>query len=115
MIKRFFFLRKMVALAFPFLKHLFSHAFFGSSFVLFLNFCYYFIYLYCSCKANYKYLAIKLYLAQHHAFIKASDLFFNLLLSKCSLFFRLLSLLFFVVVSNCLIVIFVFEGDGRTP
>ena len=95
MIKRFFFLRKMVALAFPFLKHLFAHAFFGSSFVLFLNFCHYFIYLYCSCKANYKYLAIKLYITQHHAFIKITDLFFKLLLSKCSLFLRLLSLLFF--------------------
>ena len=108
MIKRFFFLRKMVALAFPFLKHLFAHAFFGSSFVLFLNFCYYFIYLYCSCKANYKYLAFKLYLAQHQ------HLFFKLLLSKCSLFFPSFFTSFFVVVSNCLIVIFVFEGDGRT-
>ena len=95
MIKRFLFLRKMVALAFPFLKHLFEHAVFGSSFVFFLNFCYYFIYLYCSCKVNYKYLTIKLYLVQHHAFIKVPDLFFKLLLSKCSLFFRLLSLLFF--------------------
>ena len=91
----FFFLEKWYA--FPFLKHLFAHACFGSSLVLFLNFCYYFIYLYCSCEANYKYLAVKLYLAQHHAFIKAPDLFFKLLLSKCSLFFRLLSLLFLLL------------------